>query len=47
MSRRGREPFPDVGEWLGVPRGCLGLVERPSRMSGCVRKALLNVREWL
>ena len=40
--------------FLRGPPGCPGVVgsptrmfERPSRMSGCDRKSLPNVREWL
>ena len=67
MSRSGRESLPVVWKWLegppgcmevvGSPSGCLGLVERLSRMSGSGQEtlqdvqecleALLVVREWL
>ena len=40
MSGIGREAFPDVREWSGRPRGCPGVVGRPSRMSGNGREAL-------
>ena len=40
MSGSGWEALPDIREWLGGPPECLGLVGRPSRMSGCVREAL-------
>ena len=42
----GREAFPGVREWSGVPPGCLGMVVRPSRMYGSGREALLDVLEW-
>ena len=34
MSGSGRDVLPDVYEWSGIPPGCLGVVERPFRMSG-------------
>ena len=34
MSESGREALLDVQKWSGVPPGCPGVVERPSRMSG-------------
>ena len=56
MSGSGREALPDVREWSGRPRGCPGVIGRPSRMSGIGRKAiptsesgqevLRNVLEW-
>ena len=47
MSRSGRVSVPDVQEWSGNHPGCPGVVEKPSQMSGSVRKALSNVREAL
>ena len=57
MSGSSREAFRITGsgrEWSGDPDECPGVVEkpsqmfgRPSRMSGCVRKALPDVQEWL
>ena len=46
MSWSGREALPDVWEWSGDHPGCPKVVGRPSRMSGCVREALLYVRVW-
>ena len=53
MSRSGREALPDVQKWLGgrtgCPEGtsvCLGVVSRPSRMSGSGGVAIPNVWEW-
>ena len=53
--RDGREALHNVWEWLGRPTGCLGVVQRYSRMSGSGREAsrmsgsgresLPNVRE--
>ena len=40
MSGSGRVAFPKVREWSGGPLGCSGVVERPSRMSRVVGKAL-------
>ena len=40
-----RAALPDVWEWSGGPSGCLGVVGRPSRMSGSVRGALPDVQE--
>ena len=55
MSGSGREALSDVRECsdtlqcirkrLGGPPGCLGVVERPLRMSRSGRDGLLNVRE--
>ena len=54
MSRSGREALPFVWEWLGdtsecpgCPPGYLGVVGRPSRMSGSGRLALPYVLKWL
>ena len=46
MSGSGRESLGDVREWSGDPRGCPGVVGRPSRMSGSGREVLPDVREW-
>ena len=56
MYGSGQEAFPDVQERSGGPTECLGVVGRPSRMSGSGRKAYLmygsgqkaipNIREW-
>ena len=43
MFWSGREALSDAWEWSGSPPGCPGEVERPSRMSGSARKALLYV----
>ena len=40
MSGSDRESHPNVQEWSGGPSGCLGVVQRPSRMLG-------SGREWL
>ena len=45
MTGSGRESLTDVREWSGGPPGCLGVVERPSRMSGSGRKALPDIWE--
>ena len=37
----------DVREWSGGPPGCPGVFGRPSRMSGCGRETLGDVRESL
>ena len=47
MSKSGREVLPDVQEWSGGPPGCLGMVRRPSEMSGSCRDAVTDVRESL
>ena len=46
MSASGREALPVVWEWLGGPPKCLGVVRRPSRLSGSDQKAFPVVREW-
>ena len=46
MSVSGREAVSDVGEWLGVPPGCQGVVGRPSFNSGSGREAFHYVQEW-
>ena len=45
MSGGRSESLPDVQEMSGVPHGCLGVVMRPSWMSGCGPESLLEVRE--
>ena len=45
MSMSGREALKDVREWSGGPRGCPGVIGRPSRLSGSDWDALPNVRE--
>ena len=40
MSGSGREAILDVREWSGGPPGCLGVVERTSRMSGSCQETL-------
>ena len=45
MSGICREAFPDVREWSGGPQGYLGVVGRPSRISGSGREALKDVWE--
>ena len=45
MSGSVREVLPDVEEWSRGRRRCLGVVGRPSRMSGSFREAHSNVRE--
>ena len=45
MSRSGREAIPDVWDWLEGHPGCMGEIERPSRMSGSGQEALPDVRE--
>ena len=39
------EALPDVREWSGGPTGGLGVIGRPSLMSGSGWEALPNVRE--
>ena len=46
MSGSGWESFPDVPEWSGGPSRCLGVVRRPSRISGSCLESLLDGREW-
>ena len=56
MSGSGPESLPDVRgdpeslskvrECSVGPPGSLGVVGRPSRMFGCGREALANIREW-
>ena len=46
MYGRGLESLPNVRERSGGPPVCLGVVVRPSRMSGCGREALPDFREW-
>ena len=43
LSSSDRETFPDVQEWSGDPTGCLGVVERLSRMSLIAQETLLDV----
>ena len=45
MFGSGWEALQDVRKWSGGPPGCPGVVGRPSRMSGCGREALSDVRE--
>ena len=40
----GWETRPNVREELGDPPGCLGVVGRSTRMSGCGREVLPDVR---
>ena len=56
MSKSGRDAlqnvrewwkaFTDSREWSGCPPGFLGVVRRPSRMSGSGRESLLDVQKW-
>ena len=46
MSESGREALPHVREWSVGPPGCLGLVGRPSQMSGSGQVALPGVWEY-
>ena len=46
MSVSVREVLPDVRELSGGPHKCLGVVGRPSRMSGSGLEALRYVREY-
>ena len=45
--REGWESLSDIQEWSVGPPGCLGMVGRPSLMSGSGREALPDVREFL
>ena len=45
VSGNGREALPDVREWSGGPRGCPGVVGRPSWKSGSGREAIGDVQE--
>ena len=52
MSKSGREALPDgrevlpnIREYSGGPPGFLGVVGRPSQMSGSGREALPDVRD--
>ena len=45
IFRSGLEAILDDREWSSGPPGCLGVVERPSWMSGSGRVALLDVLE--
>ena len=47
ISGSGRVALPDIREWSGDPAKCLGVVGRPSRMSGIRLKSLLEVWETL
>ena len=42
----GWEAFPDVRQVSRGPHGCLGVVERPSRMTGSGRVAVPDFPEW-
>ena len=46
MSVSGREALPDILEQSRGPSGCLGVVGRPTRMSGNSWKALPDVQVW-
>ena len=46
MSESGREALPDVRKWSGGLPGFLGVVLRPSRMSGSGLEDLPDDREW-
>ena len=46
MSVSGQETLTNVREWSGGPPECLGVVRRPSQMSGSGLEALLDVWEW-
>ena len=53
MSGSGRETLPnfrkaltDIQEWSVVPPVYLGVVGRPSLMSGSVWEALPDVQDW-
>ena len=43
MIGSGQVVLPDVREWSGGPPGCLGVVGRPSQMSGSGRESLPDV----
>ena len=45
MFRNGWEALLDVWQWSGGLPDCLEVVERPSRMSGSGREALLDFRQ--
>ena len=45
MTGSGEEVLPYDREWSEGLSGCLGVVGRPSRMSGSGREALLLVQE--
>ena len=46
MSGSGREALPDVRDWSEDPRGCPGVVGRPSWISGSGQEDFPDVREW-
>ena len=46
MYGSGQEAYTDVRELSEGPPSCLGVVGRPSRMSGRGLEALPDVREW-
>ena len=45
MSRNVREAHLDVWEWSGGPSKCLGVIWRPSLMSGSSWEFMPDVRE--
>ena len=46
MSVSGWVSLLDVSLWSGGPTECPGVVRRPFRMSGSVREAHHDAREW-